>query len=401
MGNGSGHPEPAPERGRTPVLLLGVTAGLGPFTVDSYLPALPLLVGELDAREGAVQLTLAATMIGFAAGQLLVGPWSDRVGRRIPLVVGLSVLVAASVAAVFAGDIAQLLIARLLQGVGASAAAVTALASARDAYAGERLVRAVGIIALIQSIAPLVAPVAGGVVITWVGWRGVFVVLGLYALVTLFLLAPRLPRRSRVAGRPPRVMVRYRRLARDSQLIALLALAALRFTALFTLLQWSPFLFQNDLGVPPALFGALFAIMTLGMMAGLQLSPLAIRRGVRPHRVLWASFAVMLAGALVLAAGSSVALVMSACVVFLLGCGLGLPTIQTLALAHHADDAGTVAGLIGAVGFGSAALLSPVLALLPQAGIDYRWSLTIVIAFVAVGSAVVTALVQRGSHPLP
>lgn len=402
MGNGSLSRPDGPHRpSSAPAVLLGATAGLGPFTIDSYLPALPVLGAELGAEEAHVQLTLAATMIGFAVGQLLVGPWSDRVGRRIPLVAGLALLVVASIAAVLAGDIVQLLAARLLQGIGAAAAAVTALATARDGNQGDRLVRVIGIIALIQSIAPLVAPVVGGVVIGLAGWRGVFVALAGYALVILCLLPPRLQSRAHVAGPPSRARVRYRRLARDPQLVALLILAGLRFIGLFTFLQWSPFLFQNDLGVPPAVFGMLFAVMTLGMMAGLQLSPLAIRRGVRPRRVLWASFMVMLAGSAVLAVSGQVGVVVAACVVFLLGCGLGLPTIQTLALAQHGEDAGTVAGLIGAVGFGLAGVMAPLLTLLPQSGWEYRAALAVVIAVVAVLSAVVVGFVQRTGHRLP
>lgn len=402
MGNGSLNRSEEPQRpSSAPAVLLGATAGLGPFTVDSYLPALPILGVELGAGEAHVQLTLAATMIGFAVGQLLVGPWSDRVGRRIPLVAGLALLVAASIGAVLAGDIVQLLAARLLQGAGASAAAVTALATARDGNQGDRLVRVIGIIALIQSIAPLVAPIVGGVVIGLAGWRGVFVALSAYALVILCLLPPRLQRRARRAGRPPSALARYRRLSRDPQLVALLLLSGLRFIGLFTFLQWSPFLFQNDLDVPPAVFGVLFAVMTLGMMAGLQLSPLAIRRGVRPRRVLWASFIVMSAGSAVLAVSGQIAGVVAACVIFLLGCGLGLPTIQTLALAQHGEDAGTVAGLIGAVGFGLAGLIAPLLTLLPQSGLEYRVALAGVIAVVAVLSSLVVAIVQRTRHRLP
>jgi MFS transporter, DHA1 family, multidrug resistance protein len=395
MGNASSR------RPGAPVGLLGVAAGLGPFTVDSYLPALPLIATQLNAGDTAVQYTLAVTMLGFACGQLVVGPWSDRVGRRVPLVVGLAVLIVASVAAAFAADVAPLLAARFAQGLGASTAAVTALASARDAHSGDGLARAIGIIALIQSIAPLVAPVVGGVVIAWTGWRGVFVALAAYAALTLCLLAWRLPPRPARTGRTISTLGRYRRLTRDRQLIGLLMLAGLRFTALFTLLQWSPFLLQGDLGVPPDVFGVLFAVMTLGMMAGLQLSPWAIRRGVRPRRVLIASFAVMLLGAAVLASAAAVAVVVIGSVVFLLGCGLGLPTIQSLALAEHYEDSGTVAGLIGAVGFGSAALLSPVLALLPASGIGYREALALVVAGAAVASAIVMAALQRGRRPLP
>jgi DHA1 family bicyclomycin/chloramphenicol resistance-like MFS transporter len=388
MGKDSGTPRRWPPR---VALLLGLCAGLGPFTVDSYLPAMPAIADDLDASDASVQLTLAATMLGFALGQLFIGPWSDRVGRRTPLIAGLSLLVAASVVSMLSHEMGWLLVARLLQGVGASSAAVIAVATARDLFAGGALAQALSGIAIVQSLAPLVAPVVGSLQLVVVGWRGVFGLLGLYALVVLILVVPRLPADSASAGRGDSALTRYRRLLPDRPLRALLLLAGLRFTALFTFLQWSPFLLQQERGMTAIGYGIAFAVVTLGMMVGLQLSPRALRRGVAPARILWSSYGVLGVSAVLTALPMPGApWIVVAGLVLMLGCGLGLPTIQVLALAPHQRDAATVAGLIGAVGFGTSALLAPALALLPPAIGRYDLALAVVVAAVATLSAVIS-----------
>ena len=141
------------------VVVLGALTALGPFTVDLYLPAFPSIEAELDISTATVQLTLTATMIGFALGQLLVGPWSDKVGRRLPLIVATSVHVLASIAVVLAPDITWLMVARVLQGAGAAAGAVVAMATVRDLFGGYPLVRMLSRLALVNGLAWLGIPV--------------------------------------------------------------------------------------------------------------------------------------------------------------------------------------------------------------------------------------------------
>jgi MFS transporter, DHA1 family, multidrug resistance protein len=383
----------------TPSFVLGMLAALGPLTVDSYLPALPFLGPELHASQAQVEATLAATMLGFALGQLLIGPWSDAVGRRLPLTIGVLTVAAASVGAALATDVAVLMAMRFAQGLGAAAAIVTALATARDQHSGADLARVLGSVALVSSLAPLVAPIAGSVILTFSSWRGIFVFLGAYGALALLLGSlTRLPRRDTLQ-QPSTMIARYRRLIGDRTFVGLLALAGLRFIALFAFLQWAPFIFQSGYGISATAFGVLFAVMTLGMMVGLQLSPRMLRRGVSPVRVLWLSLAVMSMSGLALLVcrllpGPAVWTTI-VCVVFLLGCGLGLPTIQTLALNRHPRDAGTAAGLIGAVGFGAAALASPLLSLLPAAGVHEDVALGAVVTTAAAAGAVVLACGSR------
>jgi DHA1 family bicyclomycin/chloramphenicol resistance-like MFS transporter len=403
MGKYPADRSPPPRRAPRVALLLGLCAGLGPFTIDSYLPALPALAADLDTTDASAQLTLAATMLGFAVGQLVMGPWSDRVGRRLPLVLGLSLLIISTVGAMLSADVVALMVARALQGVGAASAAVVAVATARDLFAGRALAGALSGVAIVQSLAPLVAPVVGSLQLVLVGWRGIFALLALYAVVVVILVVPRLPHHTHQTRSKDPVLTRYRRLFADPLLRSLLLLAGLRFTALYTFLQWSPFLLQQERGLSAFAFGVAFAVVTLGMMAGLQLSPRAMRRGTPPARVLWASYGVLFLGAALTALpiAGSVWIVVSG-IVFMLGCGLGLPTIQVMALAPHEKDAATVAGLIGATGFGAASALAPALNLLPAALGRYDLSLAAVIGAVALVSALVSIrpLARTGHRPL-
>jgi len=162
------------------VIVLGALTALGPFTIDLYLPAFPVLQRELHVTPALVQLTLTATTIGFGVGQLLVGPWSDKVGRRVPLIVASSVHVVASLGAALAPDILWLGGFRVLQGMGAAAGGVVAMALVRDLFGGLPLVRMLSRLSLVSGLAPVVAPVIGSQLLRFVDWRGIFVFLTAY-----------------------------------------------------------------------------------------------------------------------------------------------------------------------------------------------------------------------------
>ena len=159
------------------VLLLGALTALGPFTIDLYLPAFPLLQRDFDTTAAAIQLTLTGTMIGFAIGQLLVGPLSDKIGRRVPLLAVTALHVVASVAAALAPDLVLLGVARVVMGMGAAAGSVVAMAIVRDLFGGRRLVVMLSRLALVSGVAPVVAPLIGSQLLLVMPWRGIFVVL--------------------------------------------------------------------------------------------------------------------------------------------------------------------------------------------------------------------------------
>ena len=354
----------------TYVLVLGALTALGPFTVDLYLPAFPQVEADLGVSTALVQLTLTATMIGFGFGQLVVGPWSDRIGRRLPLLLATSVHVGASLAVALAPDIAWLLAARLLQGAGAAAGAVVALAMVRDLFGGYPLVRMLSRLALVSGLAPILAPLIGSQLLLVMPWRGLFGVLACYGVLVVvaswLLIVETLPPARRVDRGHSTLGERYRALFRDRIFIGVAIIGGFTFTGLFAYLSASSFLFQDVYGLDPQAYGIVFAANSVGVVLGVQISS-RLAKYVGPQWILSVSTAVLLTSALAIVvldqADAGMWGTMVPLFFFITACGFGFPMVQVLALANHGKEAGTAASLLGAMNFGLAGLLSPIVGL--------------------------------------
>lgn len=348
------------------ILLLGALTALGPFTIDLYLPAFPALEASLGVSEAQVQLTLAGTTVGFALGQLVVGPFSDKFGRRLPLILATALHIASSVGAAFSSDITTLGIFRVLMGVGAAGGGVVAMAMVRDLFSGYAMVRMFSRMALVNGLAPILAPVIGSQLLLVMPWPGIFVFLACYgALVitaALFLVRETLPPENRgLSGMT--VRQRYKSLFMDRIFAGMLLVGGMNFAGLFTYLSASPFLFQDIFGFSPQQYGLLFGINSLGIVAGVQISSRLIRH-VPPQWILACSTAWMFLMALLIVifdqAGLGLWGVMVPLWFYIMGTGFTFPCVQVLALTSHGDKAGTAASLLGAAMFMMAGLISPV-----------------------------------------
>lgn len=348
------------------ILLLGALTALGPFTIDLYLPAFPALEASLGVSEAQVQLTLAGTTVGFALGQLVVGPFSDKFGRRLPLILATALHIAASVGAALSTDITTLGIFRVLMGVGAAGGGVVAMAMVRDLFSGYAMVRMFSRMALVNGLAPILAPVIGSQLLLVMPWPGIFVFLAGYGtlviIAALFLVRETLPPEMRgrsglTAGQ------RYKVLLTDRIFVGLLLVGGMNFAGLFTYLSASPFLFQDVFGFSPQQYGLLFGINSLGIVAGVQTSSRLIRR-VPPQWILACSTAWMFLMSLLIVLFDQLGMglwgVMVPLWFYILGTGFTFPCVQVLALASHGDKAGTAASLLGAATFMMAGLVSPV-----------------------------------------
>ncbi|MGI6877223.1 multidrug effflux MFS transporter [Microbacterium sp. gxy059] len=348
------------------VLLLGALTALGPFTVDLYLPAFPLLQAEFDASEGAVQLTLTGTMVGFALGQLIVGPLSDVVGRRIPLLTATTLHLIASACAIFAPNLAVLGAARVLMGIGAAGGAVVAMAMVRDLFGGRRLVVMLSRLALVTGVAPVIAPLIGSALLEVMPWRGIFVVLAGYGAFilacALFALPETRPKTERATAEKVSIRHRYRVVFTDRVYVGVLVIGAMGFSGLFSYLSSSSFLFQQGYGLTTMQYGLVFAANSVGLIIGNQIAArLAARFG--PQWVLAFSTAALLV--------SAIAIPVSAALIdgpwgvivplffFMTSCGFTFPCAQVLALDRHPDAAGTAASVLGAANNGIAGVISP------------------------------------------
>ncbi|XVV00324.1 multidrug effflux MFS transporter [Actinosynnema sp. CA-248983] len=349
---------------RRVALVLGLLETFGPISMDLYLPLLPHLAADLGTSESLAQATMSACMLGLALGQLLVGPLSDRLGRRRPLVVGIGGFTVLSLVCAVTPSIELLLAARFLQGLCGSAGIVIALAVARDLTEGVDLVRLLAMLTTVGALAPIVAPVVGGQLAAVMGWRGIFLVLaGIGAL--LFVLAltglpeslP--PPRRRISGTFQDVGA----LLRDRLFLCFLAVGACGGTAFFTYLASISFVVQGSFGLSPQWFSLCFAANAVMSVVGALVNRAVVRRaGPARMYVLTTTCTALAAITMLATVGSGLALLVPLALVMLVSGG-STANGSALALAAHGTRAGTAAALLGTSAFALGPVVAPLVSL--------------------------------------
>ncbi|TCU85745.1 DHA1 family bicyclomycin/chloramphenicol resistance-like MFS transporter [Curtobacterium sp. PhB191] len=246
-----------------PIVPLALIVGVSPFATDMYIPALPQIARDLGTTPGAVQLSLTAFLVAFAVGQLLVGPVSDGVGRRPMLVVGTAVFALASVGCALAPDVVTLVLARIAQGLGGAAGAVAGRAMVSDVASGTRMAKVFGTLAAINAIGPVVAPLAGGAVLTFGTWRIMFVVLAVlgalfFAMVVLRFRETLPPERRGGVGFAANGR-RIRELLAIPRFRAYVLSGVLSTVGFFAYIATSSFVFQTQFGFSEGMYTLVFA----------------------------------------------------------------------------------------------------------------------------------------------
>lgn len=355
------------------VVLLGSLAALGAFTVDLYLPAFPALESELGASASQVQLTLTGTMVGVALGMLLVGPLSDAVGRRRPLLVGLGLHVVASLLCAAAPTIEVLAGLRVLQGLGTSSAAVIALAVVRDRFDGRGAARLQARLMVIVGVSPLFAPTVGGLLLQLFDWRGVFVALAVLSAslgVAVGILLPEtVPTSRHRRFRLVPALRGYAGLLRDPALIGLVLVAGMAMSAIFGYVAQSSFAFQQQYGLSAAAFGVIFASGGGMLVLGTQVNGSLVHR-FSSQGLLVTGLGCGAVSGLLLVAGATSGLggllgLLVPLWATMFCIGLVMPNSPVLALERHATAAGATAALLGASQNGVAAAAAPLGGALP------------------------------------
>lgn len=394
----SNHQYPPGRSGNLKVIaVLGALVALGPLTVDMYLPAFPAIVGELVTTEPMVQLTLTGTMLGLGLGQLLIGPLSDSLGRRRPLLAGVALHIVASLVTVFAWDITVLGVLRVLQGVGAAAATVVAMAIVRDLFEGHAAATAISRLMLVTGAAPVLAPLLGSAVLLAGSWRWVFgalAVLGAALMVVAATSLPEtLPAERRRSGGFAQVGDRYRSILRDVGFVSLALVTGLTFGAMFAYVSGSSFVLQQQFGLDERQFGLVFGLCAVAMVGGAQLNPVLLAR-YSPHRIASTTIAVVVVAGIVsitLQSTGTGGLVgfMIPVLVMLAGGAIVIPNTTAMAMSRHGESAGTAAAVVGAVQFSVGAFVAPVVGFLGNHGAATATTMTgsAVLAGVALASA--------------
>jgi DHA1 family bicyclomycin/chloramphenicol resistance-like MFS transporter len=382
------------------VLILGALSAFGPLSIDMYLPGLPALGKTLDAPAWAVQLTLTACLAGLALGQILAGPLSDRFGRRGPLLVGVAAYAVASLLCALAPSIVVLIVLRFAQGVAGAAGIVIARAVVRDMHSGVAAARFFSLLMLVNGLAPILAPVIGGQVLTVTSWRGVFLVLA--AIGVLLLLATATGLRETLApeqrhpGGVGETVRTFGRLLADRVFLGHALACGLSFGAMFAYISGSPFVLQDIYGASPQLFSVMFAGNALGLVAASQANRALLRR-LEPLTILRAALSVQALGAVallvVVAAGVGVRGIVPLLFVVVASLGLVMPNATALALADHPRVAGSASGLLGVLQFIVGAAAAP---LVGVAGTTTALPMALTIAVLGVGGVLsATVLASR------
>ncbi len=371
-------------------LLAGLSA-VGPLTTDMYLPSLPDIARLLDASTAQGQLTISAYLIGFAVGQIFYGPVSDRHGRKPVLMGALALYCAASLACALSTSIEMLIIARALQALGGSGGIVLARAIVRDLYSGARAGRELSLIGSVMALAPVFAPLIGGVLQTTLGWRSVFFTLvaaGLAGAGIVWLLLPEtLTKRSPEALSLSSMLQSYRVVARNPAYLAYLGLASTCFAGLFAWISGASFVLQNLYGLTPFAFGIAFALGSVGYMTGATLAarlvgPLGLDATIGLGGVACGVGGLGMVAAVALGFTSALSLVLPMAI-FLAGLGLVLPQSIAGAMSPFPERAGAASSLLGFIQQTVAALCGAVVGwLLGQTA----WPLALAVAAMGVAT---------------
>lgn len=279
------------------MVVVALLAMLGPFTIDTYLPSFPAIQAEFGIGPAAMAQTLSLYLLAFAGMTLLWGPLSDAFGRRRVITVSLLMYVATSIGCALAPDFSTLLVLRVLQGLAASGGMTVGRAVIRDVHAGPSAQHAMSSVMLVFALAPAVAPIIGGLLHEWWGWRSVFVFLTLYGVAGLglvrFALPETLHREARQSIHPLRVLRSYASALAQPRFVALVLGIACAFGGMFLYVAGSPAIVFDHLGYGADDFAVLFVPMVAGLMLGSFVSGRVAHR-VAPSATVSFAYAVMI-----------------------------------------------------------------------------------------------------------
>ncbi|MGA8820173.1 MAG: multidrug effflux MFS transporter [Xanthobacteraceae bacterium] len=336
-------------------LLLASLTALGPMSSDMYVPSLPDIGHSLHVPIAQVQLTISSYLVGFAMGQIIYGPISDRLGRKPVLLVAIVIYGLGSVLCATTRSIDALIAARFVQALGGAGAIVLARAVVRDLYSGVRAGRELSLMGSIQAFAPIAAPLIGGILQTVFGWHASFILLVIVSIAFGTLTARLLPETLRKRTTEPLSLATmgnlYGSVLSHRSFLAHLAIMTTTFVGLYAWVSGASVVIQGVYGLSPLAFGMTYAVGSLGYMLGTNIAVrIVMRLGLGP--MIGIGTAIMAAGGLLMAAVvafglTSVTWLVGSMTVYLAGMGLAMPQTMAAALTPFPDRAGTASSLLG------------------------------------------------------
>ena len=343
------------------VILLGVLSAFGPFVVDLYLPSLPQLAQFFDTTASMTQLTLTTAMIGLAVGQLLLGPMSDKFGRKMPLIISLLIYIISTILLIFSPNIETMIVLRAVQGLSSAGSVVISRAIATDLYRGREMTRFFGLLMTINGIAPIISPILGSLLLEYIGWKGVFFFLAIIGIVVLLFclrLKESLIIEKRLKGSVLSTFFTFGKIIKNRLFMSYVGIESFLLAAMFAYIAASPFILQSFYGLSAFTFSLCFGANGAALVIGANIGgKLSNRKAL--------SFGVLGFGVVVLYTISTLIiqpnwfLVEIGFFLMLLMMGLTLPAISSLAMESERQYAGSASALLGFAPFFLGGVVSP------------------------------------------
>jgi MFS transporter, DHA1 family, multidrug resistance protein len=383
---------------------LAMLTSLGPLSTDMYLPALPAIAEGLGTSVAGTQATLSAFLVGFACGQFFYGPISDRFGRKPVLLAGLAIFLLATIGCIVAPTIETLTIARFVQALGASGPIVLARAIVRDLYEGPRAGRELSRMGTFMGVVPAIAPILGGIILIFFGWRAVFVAILIAGLALAAVVVPALPETLKSRSPTPlsfgSILRGFGILLRHPTYRIYVGLSTLTYSGLFAFISGSSFVLQQSYGLSELAFSFSFAFIVIGFIAGTLLAQRVVgSRGLDGTIALGvacqAGAGVTMALLAMIGTGTSLEITLPMGL-YGVGVGLTMPQSMASAMTPFPERAGAASSLLGICQMSTAAAVG--IGLGAAIGISYM-ALPIFICVLGVAALMLFALTRgtRGS----
>ena len=343
------------------VLLLGVLSAFGPFVVDLYLPSLPQLASFFETSASMTQLTLTTAMIGLAVGQLLLGPLSDKFGRKIPLIISLVIYIISTVLIVYAPNIESMIVLRVIQGLSSAGSVVISRAVATDLYRGREMTRFFGLLMTINGIAPIISPILGSLLLEYISWKGVFVFLALIGVIVLlfcFRLKESLSIENRLQGSIFATFSTFGVIIKNRLFMSYVGIESFLLGAMFAYIAASPFILQSFYGLSAFIFSLCFGANGAALVIGANIGGKLLNRQALAIGVLAFVVAALYTIAVLIIQPYWLFVEIGFFAMLLL-MGITFPAISTLAMESERQYAGSASALLGFAPFFLGGIVSP------------------------------------------
>ena len=347
------------------VVFLGMLTAITPLATDLYLPALPIMPGELNTTVSNIQMTIGVMTFGVALGQLFGGPISDTMGRKLPLIVGNLLCVISGIICAFAPSIEILLLGRFLQGLTGSVGVVIAKAIARDFVSGQELTKLFALLMMVNGLAPVLAPLVGGQLLLFTTWRVIFVILAAFSAILLvgsLLFRESLPKDKRVTGGIGAATKNYITLIKDKPFLGQTLIQLFAFGAFFSYISGSSFVYQNIFQLSAQEFSYLFGINSCGIILASAISS-RLSNVITSHQLLTFSLWQLTIGSLLflLAMIFEWSLIPVTTILFFTVCTVSLfgSASFSMAMTNYGKMAGSASAILGFASMFAAGIVSP------------------------------------------